>query len=163
MPPRFRPLPNSPVFVLSKEETAKALKVAADPGITLGMAIGHDNIEVQIPSNKKTVLPRHLGILGTTGGGKSTTVSGLIAQFQTNNVATVVIDTEGEYTHIDKATQDDNMKKLLATRGISESGINNVRVLHMIGHDTRAALPTQTDLKIFFSIALCCFKYIGVE
>ena len=145
MPPRFRPLPNSPVFVLSKEETAKALKVAADPGVTLGMAIGHDDIEVQIPTDKKTVLPRHIGILGTTGGGKSTTVSGVMAQFQTNDIATIVIDTEGEYTHVDKATQDKNMKRLLANRNIPEAGIKNVKVLHMIGRDTRAASSTPTD------------------
>ncbi len=145
MPPRFRPLPNSPVFVLSKEETAKALKVAANPGVTLGMAIGHDDIEVQIPTDKKTVLPRHIGILGTTGGGKSTTVSGMMTQLQQNEVGTIVIDTEGEYTHVDKSTQDENMKKLLVNRGIQEAGIENVKVLHMVGRETRAAAPTPTD------------------
>ncbi len=138
MPPRFRPLPNSPVFVLSKEETAKALKVDADPGVTLGMAIGHDDIEVKIPSDKKTVLPRHIGILGTTGGGKSTTISGLMSQFQQKAIATIVIDTEGEYTHVDKPTTNDNMKKLLEKRGMQASGISNMRVLHLIGKDTRA-------------------------
>lgn len=138
MPPRFRPLPNSPVFVLSKEETAKALKVDADPGVTLGMAIGHDDIEVKIPSDKKTVLPRHIGILGTTGGGKSTTISGLMSQFQQKAIATIVIDTEGEYTHVNKPTTNDNMKKLLEKRGMQASGISNMRVLHLIGKDTRA-------------------------
>ena len=145
MPPRFRPLPNSPVFVLSKEETAKALKVDADPGIALGMAIGHEAIEVKIPSNKKTVLPRHLGILGTTGGGKSTTVSGLMAQFQQKNIATIVIDTEGEYTHIDKPTEDENMKRLLKMRGIAAVGIKKVKVLHMIDRQTRAKAPTKIE------------------
>lgn len=142
MPPRFRPLPNSPVFVLSPEDTAKALKVDADPGITLGMAIGHDNIEVKIPSDKKTVIPRHIGILGTTGGGKSTTISGLMSQFQQKKIATIVIDTEGEYTHVDKPTQDDNMRKLLERRGIKAEGIQNVKVLHLIGRETRAKTPT---------------------
>lgn len=142
MPPRFRPLPNSPVFVLSPEDTAKALKVDANPGITLGMAIGHDNIEVKIPSNKKTVIPRHIGILGTTGGGKSTTISGLMSQFQQKEIATIVIDTEGEYTHVDKPTQDENMKKLLERRGIKAEGIQNVKVLHLIGRETRAKKPT---------------------
>jgi len=142
MPPRFRPLPNSPVFVLDSEETAKALKVKVEPGITLGMAIGHDDIEVQIPSNKKTVLPRHIGILGTTGGGKSTTVSGLMAQFQEKGIATVVIDTEGEYTHVDQSTKDDNMKKLLSRRDIKAKGINNVQVYHLVGKETRAEAPT---------------------
>lgn len=153
MPPRFRPLPNSPVFVLSSEETAKALKVDPDPGIRLGMAIGHDNIEVKIPSNKKTVIPRHIGILGTTGGGKSTTISGLMSQFQQNDIATIVIDTEGEYTHIDKPTQDENMKKLLKHRGIeAKDGIKNVSVLHLVGRETRAKAPTPIQkFTIYFS------------
>lgn len=145
MPPRFRPLPNSPIFVLSKEETAEALKVKADPGITLGMAIGHEDIQVQIPSNKKTVLPRHVGILGTTGGGKSTTVSGLMAQFQRKGIATIVIDTEGEYTHVDKSTEDSNMQKLLKRRGIPEKGIDNMKVFHLVGRETRAEGKTVTQ------------------
>jgi uncharacterized protein len=145
MPPRFRPLPNSPVFVLSKDETAKALKVDADPGVTFGMAIGHEDIEVKIPSNKKTVLPRHLGILGTTGGGKSTTVSGLMAQFQQKNIATIVIDTEGEYTHVDRPSEDENMKRLLKMRGIPSAGIKKVKVLHMIDRQTRAKSPTKIE------------------
>jgi len=138
MPPRFRPLPNSPVFVLGSEETSTALNVKADPGITLGMAIGHDDIEVQFPSDKKTVIPRHIGILGTTGGGKSTTVSGLMAQYQKQGIATVVVDTEGEYTNVDKPTDDNAMKKLLVKRGIEENGIKNVKVFHLIGRDSRA-------------------------
>jgi len=145
MPPRFRPLPNSPVFVLGKDETAEALKVKADPGITLGLAIGHDDIEVQFPSKKKTVIPRHIGILGTTGGGKSTTVSGLMAQYQKQGIATIVIDTEGEYTQVDRPTDDQNMKKLLKRRGIPEEGIQNMKVYHLVGRDTRAESPTPTE------------------
>lgn len=143
LPPRFRPLPNSPVFVLNEEETAKALKTDANPGITLGMAIGHDNIEVKFPSDKKTVLPRHIGILGTTGGGKSTTISGMISQFQQNKVATIVIDTEGEYTHIDKPTDDANMHKLLSRRGLEPTAVKNVEILHLMGRDTRAGQDSK--------------------
>ncbi|ASS49910.1 MAG: hypothetical protein A3D31_10045 [Candidatus Fluviicola riflensis] len=143
MPPRFRPLPNSPVFVLSREETADVLKVNPAPGITLGMAIGHENIEVKIPSDTKAVLPRHIGILGTTGGGKSTTISGLMSQFQQKGIATIVIDTEGEYTHVGEPTADSTMQKLLANRGIAAAGIKNVRVLHLHGKDTRATKGTN--------------------
>lgn len=143
MPPRFRPLPNSPVFVLSREETAAVLNVSPEPGITLGMAIGQENIEVKIPSDKKTVLPRHIGILGTTGGGKSTTISGLMSQFQRKGIATIVIDTEGEYTQVGDPTTDPTMQKLLANRGIQASGVENVRVLHLYGKDTRAKRGTN--------------------
>ncbi len=143
MPPKFRPLPNSPVFVLSNEETAEVLKVNQDPGITLGMAIGHEDIEVKIPSDTKAVLPRHIGILGTTGGGKSTTISGLMSQFQQKGIATVVIDTEGEYTHVGDPTTDPTMQKLLVNRGIPAAGVANIRVLHLYGKDTRAKKGTD--------------------
>lgn len=143
MPPRFRPLPNSPVFVLGKEETAKVLNVQGN--VTLGQAIGHDSIDVCIPADKKTVLPRHTGILGTTGGGKSTTVSGLIDQFQKEGIATILIDTEGEYTHMDKATEAENMKKLLSKRGVEPHGIKNIKVYHPFGKETRADKSTPSS------------------
>lgn len=143
MPPRFRPLPNSPVFVLGKDETAKVLNVQGN--VSLGQAIGHDSIDVCIPADKKIVLPRHTGILGTTGGGKSTTVSGLIDQFQKEGIATILIDTEGEYTHMDKATEAGNMKKLLSKRGIEPHGIKNIKVYHPFGRETRADKSTPSS------------------
>lgn len=145
MPPRFRPLPNSPVFVLGNVETADALRVNAEPGICIGMAIGHEDIEVKIPSDKKTVLPRHIGILGTTGGGKSTTISGLMSQFQQKGIATIVIDTEGEYTHVDRQTEDANMNKLLTRRKLKAEGIKNMKVFHLVGRETRAENPTPVE------------------
>lgn len=152
MPPRFRPLPNSPVFVLDKEETAKALNVNADPGITLGSAIGHDSIDVKIPSKEKTVLPRHTGILGTTGAGKSTTVSGLINQFQQQGIAAILIDTEGEYTNMDKPTEKENMIKLLQKKDMKADGIKNIHVFHPLGRDTRAEGKTpKSEFNLKFS------------
>ena len=150
MPPRFRPLPNSPVFVLGKEETARVLNVQGN--VSLGKAIGHDNVEVKIPADKKIVLPRHTGILGTTGGGKSTTVSGLIDQFQQQGISTILIDTEGEYTQMDNATDAENMKKLLEKNGVKPHGIQNVTVYHPLGRETRAIFPTPTkDFQLKFS------------
>ena len=150
MPPRFRPLPNSPVFVLSKEETAKVLNVQGN--VTLGKAIGHDNIDVKIPANNKIVLPRHTGILGTTGGGKSTTVSGLIDQFQSEGIATILIDTEGEYTHMDKPTEAENMIKLLGKKDAKPHGIKNIKVYHPLGRETMAVAPTPiSEFNLKFS------------
>jgi hypothetical protein len=84
IPPRFRPRPNSPVFVLDATETARVLRVGGES--RLGVVVGQEEIVVAIP-DKKSVLPRHLGILGTTGGGKSTTVSGVISQLQKTGYA----------------------------------------------------------------------------
>lgn len=132
--PRFRPLPNSPVFPLSSEESRETLNLTGE--IVLGCAIGHENMEVKIPSQKKSVLPRHIGVLGTTGGGKSTTVSGLVNQFQKNGIATILIDTEGEYTHINQPSENPTMLKILERRGVSPEGVRNTRILRLVGDET---------------------------
>lgn len=133
-PPRFRPLPNSPVFVLDEEETAKALGVGGD--VRLGLAVGHDRLVVGIPSDKKSVLPRHTGIIGTTGGGKSTTVAGLIAQAQRAGIATVVLDVEGEYTYLSEPTDDPQMQVLLHERGLARHGVSDLTIHHLIGRES---------------------------
>lgn len=139
-PPRFRPLPNSPVFVLDQEETKTMLGLVSD--LDLGYAVGFENMEVQFPSRRKSVLPRHVGVLGTTGGGKSTTVSGLIHQFHKADIFTVVIDTEGEYTHINHPTEDANMVRLLKRIERQPEGVPELFVLHLVGRDTTATAPT---------------------
>jgi len=149
-PPRFRPRPNSPVFVVSEEETSRIMGLGGD--LNLGSAIGFQNLRVNAPSKKKSVLPRHLGVLGTTGGGKSTTVSGLVYQLQKAGIATVIIDTEGEYTEVGRPTEDNNMVKLLARQGQKPDGISDVTVHHLIGRSTTASKPTViTPFKLDFS------------
>lgn len=134
VPPRFRPLPNSPVFVLDSAETGQVLKVQGD--IPLGLAVGHEDLRVSAPADRKSVLPRHVGILGTTGGGKSTTVSGLINNFQKAGIATVLIDTEGEYTMINEPTSDPGMRTALQRRGLTPSGVQGTHIYHLVGRET---------------------------
>jgi DNA helicase HerA-like ATPase len=134
IPPRLRPLPNSPVFVLDMDETAQTLRLGGD--IPLGVPVGYEQITAGIPSDKKSVLPRHIGILGTTGGGKSTTVSTLISGFQQAGIATIVIDTEGEYTEIYQPTLDRTMLTALDKRGKSAKGVDEVSVYHLVGRET---------------------------
>jgi DNA helicase HerA-like ATPase len=136
VPPRLRPLPNSPVFVLSSEESAKLLKAEGD--IRLGLAVGYQNVVVGIPSEQKAVLPRHLAILGTTGGGKSTTVAGLVQQAQAANMAVIVLDVEGEYTYLNEPTSDGRMLSALAERGLTHGGIpvDRMSLYHLVGRDT---------------------------
>lgn len=57
-PPRFRPLPNSPVFVLSEDETRLMLGLESD--INLGRAVGFEDMAVRSPAKRKSVLPRHV-------------------------------------------------------------------------------------------------------
>ncbi len=149
-PPRFRPRPNSPVFVLDEPEMRAMLGVEGD--IDVGFAVGFESLRVQFPSRSKAVLPRHLGVLGTTGGGKSTTVSGLIHQFQKAGIAAVLIDTEGEYTEIGQPTMDEKMIRLLKKIDRKPEGVPNVHVYHLIGRGTTASAPTPTHpFKLDFS------------
>lgn len=146
-PPRLRPLPNSPVFAISEEETRQILGLEQENPIELGFAVGFQNLPVQIPARNKNVLPRHMAVLGTTGGGKSTTVSGLIAEFSRNGIATIVIDTEGEYTEIGMPTVDATMTLLLQRMGREPHGIENVQVRYLVNRETTA--PASTPSKPF--------------
>ncbi len=142
IPPRLRPLPNSPVFVLDLDETAHTLRLQGD--IPLGVPVGYEQITAAIPSDKKSVLPRHIGILGTTGGGKSTTVSSLISGFQQSGIATIVIDTEGEYTEIYQPTSDVTMLTALEKRGRMPRGVEHVAVYHLVGRETTCPQKART-------------------
>ena len=144
VPPRRRPLPNSPVFVLPGEETSRVLKLEGE--IRIGLTESHEDVEVRVPA-KKAVWPRHVGILGTTGAGKSTTVSGQIAQLQKANFATVILDIEGEYTEINKPTDDANMTRALKRRGLKPAGIPNTQLYHLVGRETRN--PDHPNVKEF--------------
>jgi hypothetical protein len=133
VPHRFRPLPNSPVFPLSAEETARVMKTQGD--IRLGLAVGHEQIAVGFPSTSKFVLPRHTGILGTTGGGKSTTVCGLVARLQAAGVAVVLLDTEGEYTQIDQPADDPHAIAALRRQGRAPRGVEGTHLYHLVGRE----------------------------
>lgn len=134
LPPRFRPLPNSPVFVLDPVETEQKLNLTGD--VRLGIAVGYENMPVHLPTKRKDVFPRHLGILGTTGGGKSTTVSGLIRKLSDNEVSVIVFDTEGEYTRIMEPTADPKMIEALKRVNLDPGGVKNVQIFHLFGRET---------------------------
>jgi DNA helicase HerA-like ATPase len=131
VPRRRRPKPNSPVFALDAHQTAEVLKLEGN--LRLGLADGFEDLPVVVPAKAKGLFPRHLGVLGTTGGGKSTTVSGLIARALAEGIAVVLIDTEGEYTHINEPTNDKGMVEALARRGLRPAGVRESVIYHLIG------------------------------
>ena len=150
--PRLRPLPNSPVFTLSDEESATVLKVAGD--MRLGMVVGHKNVIVGIPSEMKSVLPRHTAVLGTTGGGKSTTIARLVQQAQAANMAVILLDVEGEYTKLHEPTRKSDMLDALHERGLHEAGIPNgmMTLHHLVGRDTaNPEHPKQRTFSLQFA------------
>ena len=145
VPPRFRPLPNSPVFILTGPECAEVLRLGGE--IRLGAVAGDESLSVDIPAHRKSVLPRHTGILGTTGGGKSTTVARLIEQAQRQGYAIILLDTEGEYTQINEATEDPAMLAALQRRGLEPAGVADTRIYHLVDKDTTN--PDHPDLNEF--------------
>ena len=135
-PPRLRPLPHSPVFRLSDAESAAVLKAEGD--LRLGLAVGHEALVVKVPSDLKSVLPRHTAVLGTTGGGKSTTIAGLVQQAQAAGMAVILLDVEGEYTFLHEPSDDARMRKGRSERGLLIAGIpaEHMKLYHLVGRDT---------------------------
>lgn len=144
-PPRYRPLPNSPVFLLDSGESSDVLELGGS--LRLGVVAGDDDLVVNIPADKKSVLPRHTGILGTTGGGKSTTVSRLIDQAQREGFAVILLDTEGEYTLINEPTEDETMLELLKERDEQPHGIEGTE-LYVLANK-RTSNPNHPKTKSF--------------
>lgn len=145
IPPRYRPEPNSPVHVLDAAETARLLGVRGE--MALGQVIGMPEIVVRVPATEKGVLPRHTAILGTTGGGKSTSVARFVQQAQAADCAVVLLDVEGEYTFLHEPSADAGMLAALDRRGLPAAGIPSTTLYHLIGRDT--ANPDHPDLQSF--------------
>lgn len=149
-PPRYRPLPNSPVFLLDSKESSDVLALGGN--LRLGVvAAGDDSLTIDIPADKKSVLPRHTGVLGTTGGGKSTTVSRMIDQAQRQGFAIILLDTEGEYTQMNDPTEDPTMLKLLAERGEEPHGVEKTTLYTLAGKRTsNPNHPAKADFDLSF-------------
>jgi DNA helicase HerA-like ATPase len=110
----------------------------AEGDIRLGLVVGHDNVVVGVPSNQKSVLPRHSAVLGTTGGGKSTTIARLVQQAQAAGMAVILLDVEGEYTFLHQPTENQQMLTGLADRGLNPVGVpaEKMTLYHLVGRDT---------------------------
>ena len=146
-PPRLRPLPNSPVFVLDDEESARVLQCTGD--LRLGLVVGHSNAVIGIPSDKKHVLPRHTAILGTTGSGKSNTVARLVQQAVAEGFAVILLDVEGEYSHLHRPADDQSMLTALQNRNIEPAGIaqQDVTSYPLVGRGS--SNPQHPNLRSF--------------
>ncbi len=152
VPPRLRPLPNSPVVALTQSEVAAVLHTDGD--IRLGSVVGASEVIVNVPSDKKAVLPRHVAVLGTTGGGKSTTVAGLIQQAQAVGMTVILLDVEGEYTHLHEPADHRTMLDALQERGLSPAGIpaDSMRLYHLVGREsTNPRHPNRSEFSLQFA------------
>lgn len=154
IPPLKRPCPNSPVFLLEDDDVKRiiGLNIAPeDKPVRLGLMDGASSLAIELPAARKSVLYKHTAILGTTGGGKSTTVSGAIMNFAEAGNAVVVFDIEGEYTTIDKATANPQMLVALKKRGLKARGATNTRLFHLAGkHPANPDHPNLRSFKVAF-------------
>src|SRR5579885_1212117 len=150
VPPRRRPRPNSPVYVLGAEESTALLQVAGD--IRVGRVFGDEHIEVSVDSTRKDHFPRHTAILGTTGGGKTTTVGGLVAHIQEHDWAQVLIDVEGDYARINEPTDNARMLSALAKAGMQPQPVAQTHLWHLVGRGTaNPDHPNKTEFTLRFS------------
>lgn len=161
VPPIRRPCPNSPVFLLGDDEVRKILGLdidTRDKPVRLGLMDGAAKIVVDVPAAKKSVLFKHTGILGTTGGGKSTTVAGAIVNQAEAGNAVIIFDVEGEYTTIDQPTDNEQMLAALTKRGLQARGAKDTILFHLAGCDpANPSHPKKRKFKLAFdeiSIAL---------
>ena len=150
IPPLRRPCPNSPVFLLGQADVERVLGLdlpAADGPIRLGLMDGPHQLPVAIPAIKKSVLYKHLAILGTTGGGKSTTVSGCIGALAAQGNAVVLFDIEGEYTTMNQPAEAPAMLAALVRRGLPARGAERTRLFVLA--DREPANPAHPDIRRF--------------
>lgn len=96
------PAVGDPVVLVTAEDLGRIYGEAATPShVSIGHVAGAPQLKANIDSD--ALLTRHAAVVGSTGSGKSTTVSGLLnrlanpAQFPGARI--VVIDVHGEYSN----------------------------------------------------------------
>lgn len=150
IPPVKRPCPNSPVFLLGDDDVKAVLGLNVPPEdkpVRLGILGGRETLPVEVPAARKSVLYKHVAILGTTGGGKSTTVSGAIMNFSEAGNAVVIFDIEGEYTTMNSPTENPQMLAALKKRGLHPKGAKSTRLFCLAGRTP--ANPEHPDIRQF--------------
>lgn len=149
-PANRRPMPNSPVFLVDDNEMAQILGLEGD--FAIGRVMGHESVEVLVPVHKKSVLYRHTGVLGTTGGGKSTTITNYASGLAAEGAAVVLLDTEGEYTTMHEVTGDADMLALAQGLGLPAAGVPNTHVLNLVGREpSNPDHPSQSEFTLDFT------------
>lgn len=118
---RSRPKPGWPVRLLDAEQVQDYVGAGGD--FKLGRLVGQEDVEIAIDS---TSLNRHIGIFGTTGGGKSNSLQVIAEEASNSNRAVLIFDIEGEYVRMDEPT--DALIPILATFGKKPKPVKNFQV-----------------------------------
>ena len=155
IPADRRPAPNSPVFKLhdADVEAVLGLKLPSEDGpCALGVVEGPSPLRVSIPAKRKAVLFKHLAVLGTTGGGKSTTIAGMMERLAGEGNAVVVFDIEGEYTTLNQPADHPSMVAALRSRQLEPRGSDRTHVFVLSGRDcSNPSHPAIHKFKLAFA------------
>ncbi len=148
-PARRRPRPNSPVHTVSDDEMAAILNLTGE--MRLGLVYGHDSVAVRVPAYDKAVLPRHSGMVGTTGGGKSSGTGRYISEMQRCGNCVVLLDVEGEYAALNEPTDNPQLVAALRESELEPGGIQETHLYHLVGRDcANPRHPSRTEFSLRF-------------
>ena len=134
---RSRPKPGTPVKLLDPETVQSYVGATGD--FKLGRLVGQEQVEIAIDS---TSLNRHIGIFGTTGGGKSNSLQVIAEEASNSNRAVLIFDIEGEYVSMNEPT--DALIPILAKFDKKPKGVKNFQVYVPAPNSSR-----NTDAKKF--------------
>jgi DNA helicase HerA-like ATPase len=113
-----RPKPGASVMWLDPKQVQEYVGAVGD--FTLGRLVGQKEVEIAIESAS---LNRHIGIFGTTGGGKSNSLQVIAEEASRSDRAVVIFDIEGEYVSMNEPT--DALIPILESFGKKPQGIKN--------------------------------------
>ncbi len=105
--PKIPVKPSSLVYSADKEVIEEILKLEKD-GLYLGLLESNNDVSVYI--NPKDLISRHIGVLASTGSGKSYTVGIIIEELLEKKIPVLIIDPHGEYTSL--RFENDNSKEI---------------------------------------------------
>jgi DNA helicase HerA-like ATPase len=107
--------------LLDPEQVQEYLGALGD--FKLGHLLGQEDVEIAVDSSS---LSRHVGIFGTTGGGKSNTLQVITEEATNSKRAVLIFDIEGEYVNMNEPT--DALIPILEQFGKKPKGIKNLQV-----------------------------------
>jgi len=116
-----RPKPASPVNLLDPKDVQEYVGATGD--FTIGRLAGQSDVKIAIDS---AGLTRHIGIFGTTGGGKSNSLQVITEEASEAKRAVLIFDIEGEYVAMNEPT--DVLVPLLAKFGRKPKAMRNFQV-----------------------------------
>jgi uncharacterized protein len=142
-----RPRPKSAIFPLPPEKMEDLLQLHGN--MYLGQLTGYEDIRVHLDSNKKSIIPRNLGIFGTVGSGKTNSSQVLIEELSAAGWAVIVLDVEGEYISMDQPSQEilqnKEFQRIAEQFNITARGLDNFQVY----------FPSMTETKRKDALEFC--------